>query len=182
MYLAGLLHDKKLKKYDKVALLKSTKTKVEKRIEVLEEAQKKEKDPQLKAEIGKRLKDAKATKNYCEKQLFKVAKAKGEVRDRSKDDFDFDLGDDFDFDDDFDDWSLDESTEIIDESVVGSLKVKIHDIINKGKSKDEIIRKVKEIVYQDANRHIVVASAPGKRNGEDIKININSAIWQKLRV
>ena len=32
------------------------------------------------------------------------------------------------------------------------------------------LRKVKEIVYQDANRHIVVASAPGKRNDEDIKI------------
>ena len=122
LYLTGLLHDKRLKTYDKVALLKSTKTKVEKRIEVLEEAQKKEKDPQLKAEIGKRLKDAKATKNYCEKQLFKVAKAKGEVKNRSKDDLDldFDLGDDFNFDDNFDDWSLDESaiTESIDKSKI----------------------------------------------------------------
>ena len=61
LYLSGLLHEKKKRKYDKRSLLTHTKSKVEKHLEKLENAYKKEKNPKLKKEMESRIKDAKAT-------------------------------------------------------------------------------------------------------------------------
>lgn len=118
LYLSGVLHEKKKRKYDKRSLLEYTKKKVEKHLEKLENSYKKEKNDKLKKEYEARIKDAKATIRYCDKEIHKIRRAKGEIGsgDSSNgidDDFDIDL--DFDFDD----WSLDESaiyTESVDKS------------------------------------------------------------------
>lgn len=109
LYLSGLLHEKKLTVYDKEALLRNTKSKVEKRIDPLSKALSKEKNHEMKKEIEKRLKDAKATVDYCDKELHKIKRAKD---DSSEED---DPLADIDIDFDFDNWSLDESAEVLQE-------------------------------------------------------------------
>lgn len=124
LYLVGILHDKKSRKYNKEALLKSTKSKVEKRIPTLEKAVKKEKNPEMKKELEVRLKDAKKTVAYCDKEIHKIERIKRgedpsgkdtlERRNKAKsssedDDLLADL--DIDLDIDFDNWSVDEAAQ-----------------------------------------------------------------------
>ena len=152
LYLSGLLHEKKKRKYDKRSLLTHTKSKVEKHLEKLENAYKKEKNPKLKKEMESRIKDAKATIKYCDKEINKIRRAKGEIGggDNSldnDDDFDFDI----DMDLDFDDWSLDESASIYTEAVNKNKAKPIYIVTVEGNNiVSKSIKKVTHSVYTHA--------------------------------
>ena len=146
LYLSGLLHEKKKRKYSKQSLLTHTKSKVETHLDKLEKAYSKEKDPKLKKEMENRIKDAKATIKYCDKEINKIRRAKGEIGGRSSSSSSsFDDLDDFDIDMDidYDDWSLDESAMIYTEAVDRSKAKPIYIITIEGDS--FISRPIKQV-------------------------------------
>ena len=101
----------------------------------MERAYEKEKNDKVKKELERRIKDAKATIKYCDKQIMKIRRAKGEIGGGSSsssfgDDFDFDI----DLDMDFDDWSLDESAMVYTEAVDRSKAKPIYIVTIEGDS------------------------------------------------
>lgn len=155
LYLSGLLHEKKKRKYSKQSLLTHTKSKVEKHLDKLEKAYNKEKDAKLKKEMENRIKDAKATIKYCDKEINKIRRAKGEIGGgiKSSSSFDdIDLDDfDIDMDLDFDDWSLDESAMVYTETVDKSKAKPVYIVTIEGNSFiSKPIKQVTNSIYTHA--------------------------------
>ena len=157
LYLTGVIFHLRATKYDKFHLLEHYDKKIKRQKKVLEAAIKKEKDPEVKKELDKRIKEADKAIKAIDKERRKLLPEKVRKQASSYDDLD-----DFDFDFDDDDWLNFDDEETLDESYVveGAHRSELKPVFLVTSYKGNIFNKITRAYTKSKYTHAAISFDP----------------------